>query len=196
MHDTEFICGPHSGHHKHPANRRRGGRGFPPPGFGPGGPRGRRGRGQRGRGDVRAAALLLLDEQPHHGYQLIQEIAERSNQVWTPSPGSIYPSLQQLEDEGLIEFDRVEGRKTASLTETGKAYVEEHREELGSPWDTVNQDGGSGAMELKNALRDQLHAARQVFAVGTPAQHAKAVEVLTDSRKALYRILADDEPEQ
>ena len=115
------------------------GRGFGPgvrPGFGPGlrpaalvasapAGRGERGRGRRGgrggRGDVRAAILTLLAEQPMHGYQLIQQITERSGGVWTPSPGSVYPALSQLEDEGLVTFERVDGRKTASLTDAGRA---------------------------------------------------------------------------
>jgi len=179
-------------HLHHPGDRRRGGLDTGP-GFGPTGSRGRR-RGRGRRGDVRSAALILLDQQPLHGYQLIQEIAERSNGVWTPSPGSIYPSLQQLEDEGLISFERVDGRKTATLTDVGKAYVEENREALGTPWDEAGRPGGSEYRDLKESLRTLMIAWKQIVDVGTPEQKTKATEVILDSRKALYRILAEDEP--
>lgn len=169
------------------------GRDFPfgAPGFGgPGRPRGRR-RGGRG-GDVRAAALLLLAEEPKHGYQLIQEIGEKSDGAWTPSPGSIYPVLQQLEDEGLISFERVDGRKTATLTSEGTAYVEEHREELGTPWDTAKGDQHHEMHEFATSLKGFINAWKQVAQAGTPEQRAKATAVVEDARKAMYLILANE----
>src|SRR5271167_4922956 len=116
-------CGPGHGHG--PAR----GRSF---GFGPrgewggfGGPRGPRGRGRKARrGDIRTAALLLLAEEPRNGYQIMQEVSERSDGVWRPSPGSVYPALQQLEDEGLIRSDEIDGRKLFRLTDEGRAQVE------------------------------------------------------------------------
>lgn len=180
----------------------RGGPGFGPgfgpggpgfgPGFGPGGPGpfGRRGRGRgRGRGDVRAAILLLLAEQPRHGYELIQEIAERSQGFWTPSPGSVYPTLQALEDEGLLTIASVDGRRTASLTEAGRAYVTEHAEQLGEPW-TSEADAGP-ALALRREVLAARDAVAQVVRVGSPAQQAAAAAVLVAARKELYRILAD-----
>lgn len=168
------------------------GRGFGPD-FGPGFGRGR-GRGGRGRrGDVRAAILLLLAERPMHGYELIQQIRERSEDLWRPSPGSVYPALSQLEDEGLITVEKVAGRKTAQLTETGTAHVAEHRTELGDPWAEVKEGAGAHTSDLRALVGALMGAAAQVAAVGTPEQAAKAAEVLTESRKALYRILADDE---
>ena len=96
-------------------------------------------RGPRAkRGDVRAAALALLAEQPMNGYQIIQEIGERSGGVWRPSPGSIYPALQQLEDEGLIRAEAGEGgRRAFQLTDEGRAYAAAHSAELTAPWDVV-----------------------------------------------------------
>ncbi|MBP2391239.1 PadR family transcriptional regulator [Aeromicrobium fastidiosum] len=166
------------------------GRDFP---FGPGGgrPRGRR-RGGRG-GDVRAAALLLLAEAPKHGYQLIQEIGERSEGSWTPSPGSIYPVLQQLEDEGLISFERVDGRKTATLTDEGTAHVEQHRDELGTPWEGGRGDEPHEMRELASSLKGFITAWKQVAQAGTPEQRQRANTVVDDARKAMYRILADDD---
>jgi DNA-binding PadR family transcriptional regulator len=165
------------------------------PGFGHGQPGRRRGRRRGGRGgDVRAAALLLLAESPAHGYQLIQEIAERSEGAWTPSPGSIYPVLQQLEDEGLIEFERVNGRNTATLTDDGSAYVEEHRDELGTPWEDASRGaGGQMGREMGQSLKGFILAWRQVMQSGTPDQQAKATAAIDDARKVMYRILADDE---
>lgn len=164
----------------------------PGPGGGPGRPRGRR-RGGRG-GDVRAAALLLLAEGPRHGYQLIQEIGEKSEGSWTPSPGSIYPVLQQLEDEGLISFERVDGRKTATLTDEGSTYVDEHRDELGTPWEAEHGHGhgSDDVRELAQGLKAFITAWKQVVQAGTPEQRAKATAVVDDARKAMYRILADD----
>lgn len=192
-----------------PADRRRGrnapdrgfggdfGRDFPFPGGlfaggmgGPGRPRGRR-RGGRG-GDVRAAALLLLSEGPKHGYQLIQEIGEKSEGAWTPSPGSIYPVLQQLEDEGLISFERVDGRKTATLTDEGTAYVEEHKDELGTPWEAAKGDQSHEMHEFAQSLKGFINAWKQVAQAGTPEQRTKATAVVEDARKAMYLILAED----
>ncbi|HWG15964.1 MAG TPA: PadR family transcriptional regulator, partial [Streptosporangiaceae bacterium] len=100
---------------------------------------GRLARGPRvRRGDVRAAALSLLAEGPRNGYQIIQEISERTDGVWRPSPGSVYPALQQLEDEGLIQPETGEsGRKAFALTEEGRAYTESHADELAASWDAV-----------------------------------------------------------
>ncbi|GAA4542714.1 PadR family transcriptional regulator [Pseudonocardia xishanensis] len=187
-----------------------GGRGFGPggpgfgPGFGPGGPfgpggrgfgpgrRGPGGRGRRGRGDVRLAVLALVAEQPRHGYEIIQEITERSGGRWKPSPGSVYPTLSQLEDEGLVSVEKTDGRRVVSLTEAGTTYVAEHREELDKVWsafDGEEEDGPDTALWQQLA---QLHAAaQQVLATGTPEQLATATETLTEARKAIYRLLAE-----
>ncbi|NRQ50016.1 PadR family transcriptional regulator [Aeromicrobium stalagmiti] len=187
---------------RRPADRRRGrhnpdrgfggdlGRDLGFGGTGPGRPRGRR-RGGRG-GDVRAAALLLLAEEPQHGYQLIQEIGQRSQGAWSPSPGSIYPVLQQLEDEGLLTFERVDGRKTATLTDEGNAYVTEHRDELGTPWEAAQGDQRPEMHEFASNLKAFMNAWKQVAQAGTPEQRDKANAVVDDARRAMYQILADD----
>ncbi|HUB38677.1 MAG TPA: PadR family transcriptional regulator [Streptosporangiaceae bacterium] len=177
-----------------------GGPGFPggPEGFGP--PHWREPRGMRGprarRGDVRAAALALLAEQPMNGYQIIQEIAERSGGVWRPSPGSIYPALQQLEDEGLIRAEAGDGgRRAFQLTDEGRAYAAAHTEELNAPWDVVAGSAGGAAIEMRRLIGQVAMAAFQVISAGTDAQAGQARQVLTDTRKSLYRILAADEDE-
>ncbi len=143
---------------------------------------------------MRAAILLLLEERAMHGYELIQQIAEKSNGTWKPSPGSIYPALSQLEDEGLVLIDKVAGRKTAALTDEGRAHVEGHRDDLGSPWDDVAESVGVDARDLRALIGQLMGAAGQVVAVGTSRQVEQAAEILTEARKSLYRILAEDGP--
>ncbi|TQF66412.1 PadR family transcriptional regulator [Rhodococcus spelaei] len=162
---------------------------------GPGGEHFGRGRGRGGRGrrgDVRAAVLLLLAESPMHGYELIQRIAERSDGLWKPSPGSVYPALAQLEDEGLVLIEKVAGRKTARLTESGVTFVEENKGELGDPWGEVRAGVGREARDLRELVGALTGAVRQVASVGTPDQARAAGEVLVEARRALYRILADE----
>jgi len=169
-------------------HRRHGRRGGPPggfPGFGP--PRGPRAR----RGDVRAAILVLLAEEPRNGYQLIAEIERRSDGVWRPSPGSIYPALQLLEDEGLVTLRADEGGKTYTLTDAGREAAAAN-EGKAAPWDAVSGELGEGARDLMGAARQFGVALFQLTASGTEAQQAEARQVLDDARRALYRILASE----
>jgi DNA-binding PadR family transcriptional regulator len=140
---------------------------------------------------VSAAVLVLLDEKPSNGYQLIQELTERSNETWRPSPGSIYPVLQQLEDEGLVEASTLGTGRTYALTDAGRQLVNEQREQLGRPWE--NTDGGANisARELMGTARQVLIAGRQVLMAGSEAQVAKAITVLAETRRSLYSILAE-----
>jgi len=178
-------------HHRHGRGRHRGGFGGPFGFGGPGGPFGGRG-GRARRGDVRAALLALLAEEPRNGYQLMQELEERSGGVWRPSPGSIYPALSQLEDEGLVRSDENAGRRAFQLTEAGRTYLEENREALGSPWDDVGGDVPEGVIELRKLMMQLGMATMQVAQAGDEAQTAEAHKVLEDARRSLYRILAGD----
>ena len=157
-----------------------------------GGPPRRGGRRQR-RGDVRAAVLVLLDEQPCNGYQLIQELTERSNEAWRPSPGSIYPVLQQLEDEGLIEATAEGTGRTYALTEAGRSLVAEQREHLGKPWESANLGASGPGRELMGTAHQVAMAARQVMMAGSEAQVARATAVMAETRRSLYGILAEDD---
>jgi DNA-binding PadR family transcriptional regulator len=167
----------------------------PGPGFWPGDPGVRRMRGARARrGDVRAAALALLAEEPMNGYQIIQAIGERSDGVWRPSPGSVYPALQQLEDEGLVRAETGDGgRRAYRLTDEGRAYVEAHPEEIQAPWDVVAGAAEYPPREMKRLVAQVASAAFQVLSAGTEAQVTQARQVLTDARKSLYRLLAADD---
>jgi DNA-binding PadR family transcriptional regulator len=156
------------------------------PGFGP--------RRRRPRGDVRAAMLLVLADEPLSGYGLMQEIESRSEGVWRPSPGSVYPVLAQLEDEGLIRAEEEDGRKRFTLTDEGRTYVDEHREELGEPWAGLGDEVGEGRLELRALIGQLAAGAHQVATAGNDEQIEQAGKVLDDARRSLYRILAGDEP--
>lgn len=152
------------------------------------------GRPRIGKGDVRAAILLLLDERPQHGYQLIHRIEERSGGVWRPSPGSVYPALQLLEDEGLVRPEEEEGRRVFHLTDAGKAHVAEQRTVLEAARDAVTGRVNPKAHALREVVHQLAVAVDQVAQVGTPAQLDAAQENLIATRRQLYRILADDLP--
>ena len=156
--------------------------------------RGGFGRGPRARrGDVRGAALLLLAEEPRNGYQLMQEIEARSGGVWRPSPGSMYPALSQLEDEGLVRGEERDGRRSFALTDAGRTYVEERREELGVPWEEMSGSVDDEVSSLFGELRQVAFATAQIGQMGADRQLGAAREVLGEARRALYAILAEDE---
>jgi DNA-binding PadR family transcriptional regulator len=137
--------------------------------------------------------LTLLSEQSRHGYEIIQEIRERTDNAWRPSPGSVYPTLQQLEDEGLIRPEEGEGRRMFGLTEAGEAYVNDHREELDKVWEVDEEDAVSDAVASLRTQYGQLHAAvLQIMSAGTDEQREQAAAALGDARKAIYRLLAED----
>ncbi|PXY26168.1 PadR family transcriptional regulator [Prauserella coralliicola] len=196
-----FAHEPFTHEHGRPAfaPRGRGPFGDFPPGFGPG----RRGRphprpggpGRRGRrGDVRSAILALLAEQPRHGYEIIGEIGERSGGFWRPSPGSVYPTLQLLADEGLVRSDEDGGKRLFELTEEGRAAAEK----LGTPpWEHFAEGADPNEIKLREASAALMGAMHQVSLVASSEQKARAVEVIDEARRALYGILgeapADDE---
>jgi DNA-binding PadR family transcriptional regulator len=171
----------------------RGGRRGRGPGFRAGSPGSFFGHGPRAsRGDVRAAILALLAEGPMHGYQIIQEIAERSSGVWTPSPGSVYPTLQQLEDEDLVTSDSSGGKKVFSLTEEGQA-ANSSRTGSRAPWEEVGGDVDTNLIELRDGIGQVVGAVRQIARSGTAAQVSAAKTLLAETRRSLYRILAEDD---
>jgi DNA-binding PadR family transcriptional regulator len=153
------------------------------------------GRGPRARrGDVRAALLVLLDEEPRNGYQLMQELERRSQGAWRPSSGSVYPTLSQLEDEGLVAASKDESNRVYRLTERGKQHVAKHRDELGKPWETDSPGAGNDPRwEIMNLMREIGPALGQVLKFGTPEQIAEARRIVSEARRALYRLLADDQ---
>jgi DNA-binding PadR family transcriptional regulator len=184
-----FRTGRHPHHdHDHEDQRRFA---FGRPGFGGGpgfGPGFGHGRGRGRRGNIRAAILGLLLERPMHGYEMITELESRTGGVWRPSPGSIYPTLQLLEDEGLIVSEEAEGRKRFTLTESGQA---EAAKASGTPWHGIDADQVAQAQEFRQAGFAIMQALQQVGMAGTAAQKQAALEVLTDTKRRLYAILAE-----
>ncbi len=190
---------------------------FGGPEFGP--PRGPRAR----RGDVRAAILDVLAGDELNGYQVIQRIAERTGGAWKPSPGSVYPTIQQLEDEGLVTGIDSGGRRLLRLTDEGRLYVEEHAEEMAATWEPFGpprygeyaepgeagepggQDrprgagasgGGHGSPgDLRPVIGQVMAAMWQVMSSGTPRQRREAAEILTETRRRLYGLLAEGDPQ-
>ena len=158
------------------------GPGFGPPMFGRG-PR-------RGRGDVRAAILALLAEEPMHGYQIITELTERSGGVWTPSPGSVYPTLQALEDQGLVTADKSEGRRVFSLTAEGRTAAEEVSDGP-APWERAARGAHRSLLDLRSLMGEVAAAAMQVGRSGSESQVKAVGEILADTRRRIYLVLAD-----
>jgi DNA-binding PadR family transcriptional regulator len=148
--------------------------------------RGHRGRGRVPRGDVRSAVLLLLNDEPMHGYQLMQAIADRTGGRWQPSPGAIYPTISQLEDEGLLTLTASAGRKLATLTDAGREYLTANPGDPFGPF-----EGEGGGVDLRDALEQVHAAARQVARTGTAAQVEAAGTLLAETRRKLYLLLAD-----
>lgn len=153
-------------------------------GRGRGGPRARR-------GDVRAAVLALLAERPMHGYEMIKEIEERTEGAWTPSAGSIYPTLQLLEDEGLISGQEIESKRRFSLTETGAAEQAEMAGET-TPWDAVRADAAPDQIQLADSMKKLHHAIRQAFTAADQGQQKRVRELLDETRRKIYAILAEE----
>lgn len=156
-------------------------------GFGPGPGPGRK----AGRGDIRAAILALLSEQPMHGYQIIREISERSEGAWQPSPGSVYPTLQQLADEGLVRTEESEGRRVHQLTAEGRAQAEARTGTL--PWEDAAKDADDDLADLRDLAFGTIAAVRQVAQTGSTAQVEAAQAILRETRKRLYGLLAEDD---
>lgn len=158
-------------------------------GFGPGGRGGRRG-GRGRRGDVRAAILVLLNERPMHGYEMIQQIAERSNGIWKPSPGSVYPTLQLLDDEGLITASETDGsKKLFELTDDGR--TEAAKVET-PPWDEIAEGVDPGHLNLRSAARQLFGAIGQSAHAASAEQQQRIVDVLNNARREIYGILGED----
>ena len=188
--DTEDRPGGRGRHRRHGFGH--GHHEYGPP-FGPFGPgRGPRGRGRKARrGDIRTAALLLLAEEPRNGYQIMQEVLERSEGVWSPSPGSVYPALAQLEDEGLIRTEESDGRKVFAITDAGREALAQRGEARPAPWEEMSGELSPQVHELGRLMREVAFAFTQVARTGSDAQLVSAREVLSSARRDLYRILAD-----
>ena len=167
---------------------------FGGPGFGPGGygPHAfyQRGGRRANRGDIRSAILLLLEEGPSNGYGLIKAITEKTGGVWRPSPGSVYPTLQQLVDEELILADGDSKRTEYSLSDAGREYVKENADDLARTWQSNPGPSEADAAFFKSVGK-LIGVVHQFRYSATDAQRTAATEKLDEARRALYLILAD-----
>lgn len=154
--------------------------------------------GRRPKGDLRLAILQMVDEQPLHGYQIMHVIEEKTGGRWIPSPGAVYPTINQLEDEGLVIVTSESGRKVVSLTDAGREQVRIDREQRPDPFGGM--DGSHPGHELRHRTGEIMDAVRQIGRHGTPGQAERAAAILADARKALYLLLAEgsdaEEPAQ
>ncbi|HVO53687.1 MAG TPA: PadR family transcriptional regulator [Solirubrobacterales bacterium] len=183
MHHHHRFDSRHPGHRGHHRHR---------PDFGRGrGPRGRGGFRAR-RGDVRAAVLALLAERPMHGYEMIKELEERTEGAWAPSAGSIYPTLQMLEDEGLIRGEESDGKRRFTLTDEGRAEQQEKAGET-TPWDAVRADAAPEQLQLAASMKKLHHAIRQSFMAADEGQQKRVRDLLDETRRKIYAILAEED---
>ncbi len=153
-----------------------------------------RGRGRGGprarRGDVRAAVLVLLAERPMHGYEMIKELEQRTAGAWTPSAGSIYPTLQMLEEADLIRGEEADGKRRFSLTDQGRAEQESRASEQ-TPWEAARAGADPEAVQLRDAVVKLNHSFGQVFHAGDEDQRRRVRELLDETRRKVYAILAE-----
>lgn len=134
---------------------------------------------------------MLLADGPKHGYQLIQDISERSGGLWKPSAGSIYPVLQLLDDEGLVRFEEQDGRRVVHLTDAGAAYVTDHRAELDQVWTPFEGAHTASIHDLRETFAQLGMAGMQVLRAGTAEQVARAQQILRGATRDLYALLAE-----
>jgi DNA-binding PadR family transcriptional regulator len=178
--DRRGMRGPH-GHHDH--HDMDGGRGRW------GGDRGGWGGGRRmRRGDIRRAILAALQEHPAHGYEVMRRLEEMSGGLWRPSPGSVYPHLQMLEDEGMVNSEEHDGTRTFDLTDEGRT---EAAKSDAFPWE-AGTEGGNDVRALRQAVGQLMSAAKQLSGAGEDTQVARGIEVIQKARKEIYQILAED----
>ena len=143
------------------------------------------------RGEVRTALLIALLDGPGHGYELIQLLETKTEGRWRPSPGSVYPSLQMLADEGMATASDIDGKRVYEITDEGRTAAEEHIATKGYPW--VAMDEGRGDQRgLMSAMKDLAVAAKMVGMSGSPEDIERASVILNKARKDLYGILAED----
>jgi DNA-binding PadR family transcriptional regulator len=150
------------------------------------GGRGRHRGGMVRRGEVRTLILTALATKPMHGYEVIQALEAQSGGRWRPSAGSIYPTLQQLADEGLVTAQEIDGRRVYALTNEGKAAAEAAPP---SPWSDGPRDEPG---DVRRVARQVMEAAMQVQRVGSPDAVVGAHAILLDTRARLYGLLAAD----
>jgi DNA-binding PadR family transcriptional regulator len=125
-----------------------------------------------------------------HGYEMMQELSDRTQGLWQPSPGSIYPALQLLEDQGVVRSESADGRRQFTLTDAGRAELKSHPQGA-TPWETMVGQADQGEVTLHRTIRNVLMAVTQVIQAGTPEQKTRAGELLNELRRQMYLLLAE-----
>src|SRR5919198_552153 len=148
-----------------------------------------RGRHRVRRGDVRTAVLALLDDRPMHGYEMIQELEERTGGRRKPRAGAVYSTPPLAAGAGRGAPEEVDGRKVYSLTDAGKEAAPE-RTEGGRPWEQGDED--SPRFEARKEMFKLMGAAKQLARADDEEQLTKAAEILRDARRKLYGLLAEE----
>ena len=151
---------------------------------------GGRGGGRGRRGDLRATVVALLAERPMHGYEMLHEIGQRTQGLWEPSPGSLYPALQLLEDQGLVKSAQADGRRRYELTEAGRAQQAASHDDP-APWEAALRHADQADLALSRMLHQVNTAIDQVTEAGTTAQKSRAEALLAEMRRQTYLLLAD-----
>jgi DNA-binding PadR family transcriptional regulator len=142
------------------------------------------------RGDIKYILLALLAEQPRHGYELIKELEARYGGFWKPSPGSVYPTLQLLEEGGYLISEQVEGKRVYTITESGRKLLAER----GDPFDEMDRENRPQQLiELKKAIADVGAAVMQVARSGDTGKVDRVGELLKRLKREIYTILAEDD---
>src|SRR5580704_16248359 len=140
------------------------------------------------RSDIRRAVLTTLKDGPANGYEIMSRLEERSGGMWRPSPGSVYPTLQLLADEGLVSSEERDGARIYSLTESGTNAADA---DDGAPWDRMNGEGADQLRTLMQAIGEVAMAAKQVARAGRTEHVERSIEVVQRARRELYQILAE-----
>jgi DNA-binding PadR family transcriptional regulator len=148
------------------------------------------------RGDIRTALLGVLAEGPGHGYDLMRRLEEKSGGAWRPSAGSVYPTLQQLEDEGLVTPAESDGKRVYTLTDAGTGEAERRAAEGGADAWWNDRSGSVHPGHLFRAIGALGLAAKQVVRAGTAEQLGAAVDIVDRARKEIYGLLATDSPDE
>jgi DNA-binding PadR family transcriptional regulator len=144
------------------------------------------------RGEIRTAVLAVLTEGPGHGYDVMQNLEDKTGGAWRPSPGSVYPTLQLLEDEGLVRSTERDGKRVFEITEAGRTEAADRIEQAGgTPWELAGK-GQRRGREVRDAFAQLYQAFKQIATVGTPEQVERGLAIVTDARKQLYQILAEN----
>jgi DNA-binding PadR family transcriptional regulator len=150
---------------------------------------------QARRGDMTPILLSVLADKPMHGYEIIRELEKKSHGLWRPSPGSVYPTLQMLEEEELVTAKEEGGKKVYTLTDTGRSEAEKVKEKRAhGPWrhHDIDPEYMEKIIELKGSFMQTAGAFKQIARSGEGAKIDEAIKVIKEAQAKLEKIAAGD----